>query len=236
MAAAVERAENGVNVLVQRLGQLQARADRMDAFGAWLLKEANVPGNELNFSRVPAIDRTVHSTVFPDGLTDFLTELRELETRLADREPKLEALSDVLRNRDLRKHSRPAGRPVEHGWMSSRYGYRFDPKTGKRVFHWGADFAGPRGTRVLVTGDGVVTGAAYKAGYGNTVKVSHPRGYLTRYAHNAKNLVSVGDIVRKGTPVALMGATGRTTGTHLHYEVHRNGSPVDPHKLISESH
>ncbi len=234
VSSVIERTENDVNALARRLGRLQARADRLDALGAGLLEQANLSAEELGFAGEPGLGgRAPAQGASIYVITDFLSDLRMLEARLADREPKLEALSDALLNRDLRAGARPSGWPVENGWMSSGYGYRPDPKTGKRVFHRGTDFAGRKGTRIFTTADGVVTESAYMAGYGNVVKVSHADGYVTRYAHNSKNLVSVGDVVRKGTPIALMGATGRTTGTHLHYEVHHNGRALNPKTFVS---
>jgi len=161
--------------------------------------------------------------------------LEQLEVRLADRVPKLEALSHALRNRDLVKHLRPRTRPVFGGWISSRFGYRSDPKTGKRMFHRGTDFAARKGTKILASADGVAIESQRRTGYGNTVQLSHANGFVTRYAHNSQNLVSVGDFVRQGQAIALVGATGRTTGTHLHYEVSKGGESVDPQKYFAAS-
>jgi len=233
VASVIERTDNDINVLAQRLGHLQAQADRVDALGIRLLEQMNMPGEEFDFASVPGRGGLVSEDGETYEVGDFMSELKALASQLKDREPKLEALSDALLNRDLRAGAHPKGRPVESGWLSSGYGYRPDPKTGRRVFHRGADFAGRKGTKILATADGVVTESAYKVGYGNTVNISHADGYVTRYAHNSKNLVSVGDVVRQGSPVALMGATGRTTGTHLHYEVHHNGKPVNPKGFIS---
>ena len=242
VGAVIERTENDLNALALRLGQLQARADLIDALGSRLVGEAQIPADEIGFAETPATGSADPARVLDASgvarykVADFLSELRHLEARLEDRQPKLEALSKALLYRDLRREIRPNGRPVERGWISSHYGHRLDPKTGKRMFHQGTDFAGARGSRILAAAAGVVTESGVRAGYGKTVKISHPEGFVTRYAHNAQNLVSVGQVVHKGAAVALMGSTGRTTGPHLHYEVQQNGKPVNPKKFIHSSH
>ncbi|MGI9309822.1 MAG: M23 family metallopeptidase, partial [Gammaproteobacteria bacterium] len=109
---------------------------------------------------------------------------------------------------------------------------RSDPMTGKSSWHRGVDFAGKYGNEVVVVGDGVVSWSGDRYGYGNLVEVKHGNGYTTRYAHNQENLVAVGDQVSQGQTIALMGSTGRSTGPHVHFEVWRNGKPVDPAKYI----
>lgn len=105
---------------------------------------------------------------------------------------------------------------------------RTDPFTGKPAMHKGVDFAGKAGDDVLATAAGIVTWAGERNGYGVLVEIDHGDGMVTRYGHNQGLLVSVGDVVTKGQPIAIMGSTGRSTGTHVHYEVIRNGQPIDP--------
>jgi murein DD-endopeptidase MepM/ murein hydrolase activator NlpD len=124
---------------------------------------------------------------------------------------------------------------VSSGWISSYFGKRTDPFTGKPANHTGMDFAGKLGDEVVAVGDGVVTWSADRYGYGIMVEVNHGNGYFTRYAHNAENLVAVGDEVKKGQAVALMGKTGRATGPNLHFEVLKNGRRVNPVNFIRES-
>ena len=135
-------------------------------------------------------------------------------------------------NSNLQEEVLPAGMPVKNGWISSYFGKRTDPFTGKIGFHEGLDIASKRGTQIVAVGSGVVTFAGVRSKYGNTVEISHGNGYMTRYAHNMKNLVKVGDTVKKGDPVALMGSTGRSTGPHVHFEVHLNNQMVDPLRFV----
>jgi murein DD-endopeptidase MepM/ murein hydrolase activator NlpD len=101
--------------------------------------------------------------------------------------------------------------------------------------HNGLDFAGKAGSAVVAVASGVVTWAGRDSGYGNLVEVSHGDDYVTRYAHNKQNLVAPGDIVRKGETIALMGSSGRATGSHVHYEVYKNGRSVDPSSYVART-
>jgi len=140
-----------------------------------------------------------------------------------------------LMHQNLNNRVYPQGRPVGSGWISSYFGKRTDPFTGKLANHTGIDFAGKLGADVAVVADGVVTWSADRYGYGIMVEVNHGNGYSTRYAHNSENLVTVGDEVKKGQTVALMGETGRATGPNLHFEVLKNGRRVNPVNFIRES-
>ncbi|MBT3710872.1 MAG: M23 family metallopeptidase, partial [Gammaproteobacteria bacterium] len=112
------------------------------------------------------------------------------------------------------------------------FGRRNDPFTGKPAWHEGIDFAGKEGSEIMAVAAGVVTWSGDRYGYGNLVEVSHGGSYVTRYAHAKKLLVKVGDVVAKGQVVALMGSSGRSTGPHVHFEVLRNGKPVDPLRYV----
>nr|WP_174822911.1 M23 family metallopeptidase [Ruegeria arenilitoris] len=127
----------------------------------------------------------------------------------------------------------PFATPVKSAFrFTSGYGYRRDPKTGGRRMHKGTDFAAPTGTDIFATADGVVTHAGWQSGYGRLVKIKHAFGVETLYAHNSKIRVKVGQRVSRGDHIADMGNSGRSTGTHLHYEVRVNGKPVNPMDFI----
>ncbi len=118
------------------------------------------------------------------------------------------------------------------GWVSSRFGYRTSPFTGKKEFHRGLDISARHGTSIVAPADGIVTSAGKDYGYGNVLTLQHGYGLLTRYAHLSEMLVKKGQSVKRGQEIALMGNTGRTTGTHLHYEVQLNGVAVNPINYI----
>ena len=113
---------------------------------------------------------------------------------------------------------------------------RIDPISGERAWHDGADFAGREGSDILAVASGVVSWSGYRSGYGTMVEVSHGDGLSTRYAHNQQNLVDVGDLVRRGDVIALMGSSGRSTGPHVHFEVFKNGRAVDPASYVRRTH
>ncbi|MDP2604506.1 MAG: peptidoglycan DD-metalloendopeptidase family protein [Deltaproteobacteria bacterium] len=121
--------------------------------------------------------------------------------------------------------------PVQ-GVVSSLFGSRADPFSGATKFHHGADIAAPSGTAIKAAAAGKVVFSGQLAGYGNLLEVDHGNGWVTRYGHNAANLVSLGDEIVAGQPIALVGSTGRSTGAHLHFEVRRAGKPVNPEMLL----
>ena len=126
----------------------------------------------------------------------------------------------------------PTSMPALVGMMSSNYGYRRDPITGGGAMHSGLDFKGPYGTAILAAADGVVTKAGWQSGYGKCVEITHANGLVTRYAHLSGFEVSEGQKVSRGAKIARMGSTGRSTGTHLHFEVRLNGQAVNPMKFL----
>ena len=114
------------------------------------------------------------------------------------------------------------------GWPNDGFGYRISPFTGKKEFHEGLDISAQKGTSVIAPADGYVSFAGKSNSFGNYITISHGYGYKTRYGHLSKILVVKGQAVKRGEKIGLIGSTGRSTGPHLHYEVHRNDVPVDP--------
>ncbi len=125
----------------------------------------------------------------------------------------------------------PAIRPVK-GWMTSRFGYRESPFTGRRELHKGLDIANREGTKIIAPADGIVKFTGRKGLLGKVVDIDHGYGMVTRYGHLKEILKKRGETVKRGDIIAEMGDTGRSTGPHLHYEVHLNGVPVNPIKYI----
>ena len=166
------------------------------------------------------------------AVPEIVESMEILDQQLSNREAQLGVLESVLMGQNLTERVYPQGRPVNSGWISSYFGKRTDPFTGKPANHTGIDFAGKFGDKVVAVADGVVTWSADRYGYGVVVEINHGNGYSTRYAHNSENLVAVGDEVKKGQAVALMGDTGRATGPNLHFEVLKNGRRVNPVNFI----
>ena len=159
--------------------------------------------------------------------------LAEISRVLDDRSDKLGVLDSLLMDGRLAAKTIPTTMPVEAGYYSSNYGYRIDPITGRSSFHTGVDIIASPGTPVMAAAGGVVATVAYVSEYGNIVEVDHDNGLTSRYAHLSKSLVRVGDVVMKGQVIARVGATGRTTGPHLHFEVREKGIPLNPNKFLA---
>ncbi|PLX65897.1 MAG: peptidase M23 [Denitrovibrio sp.] len=165
---------------------------------------------------------------FFEGLNTTLSNLgMEIEQRAVS----LSELADFLEEQKLMLSSTPTIWPVK-GWISSGFGYRISPFTGRRVFHEGLDIATKYNVPVQAAAKGIVVYSGRKAGYGKTIIIDHGYGYITKYGHNNKLTVKAGDKVSKGDVIAKVGSTGRSTGPHVHYEVLVNGIPVNPLKFI----
>ncbi len=229
------QAERRLQALSMTMAEMEARLLRLDAMGQRLTELSGLDEGEFDFSRSPALGGPL-TTASGDSekvaSNDLIIEMGALETRIADREQQLELLDALLVNRQLQDDSYLSGRPIGKGWMSSAFGRRKDPFTGQSSWHQGVDFAGKAGSDIVAVAGGVVTWSGERYGYGEMVEISHGGGYTTRYAHNEKNLVKVGDIVGKGQVLALMGSSGRSTGPHVHYEVYKHGRPVDPASYV----
>jgi murein DD-endopeptidase MepM/ murein hydrolase activator NlpD len=221
-------AKANLTALTVRLGELQARAIRIDALGKRLVEISDLDKGEFDFDRPPGVGGPEGSTVADIDMRDFERAIGNLAHQLEDREQKLVLLETMLRDQDIFEETVPRGQPIEHGWISSHFGTRTDPFTGKRALHFGVDFAGKEGSKIVAVASGVVTWSGERFGYGRMVEVDHGNGYVTRYAHNSMNFVKVGDVIQKGEHLALMGSSGRSTGPHVHFEVLRDGTAVDP--------
>jgi len=217
----------------RQLAQMQARLLRMEALGARVTEVADLDEGEFSFAEPapqggPGINRQA-ALEWPD----LQTSLDDLSSGLKARETELEILESMLRDRDYRQAQQVAGRPVTWGWMSSAFGKRVDPFSGKMAWHAGVDFAGKDGSDVVAVASGVVTHAGKRSGYGLMVEVNHGGGYVTRYGHHASLLVDLGDVVKQGQPIGTMGSSGRSTGPHVHFEVLKDGRHVDPARYVA---
>jgi len=228
-------AQADIDALTLRMGKMQAQMLRLNALGDRLVEQGSLDKEEFDFDEAPAVGGPGESEAVQSvPLADFLTMMDALGSEMQDREQKLSILESLLMSRSLHERVMPSGKPVADGWLSSRYGKRNDPFTGKQDFHKGLDFAGKKGSEVITVGDGVVSWAGKRSGYGNLIEINHGNGYSTRYGHNQKHLVNVGDKVKKGQQIALMGSTGRSTGPHVHFELLQNGKIVNPSKYIAK--
>jgi murein DD-endopeptidase MepM/ murein hydrolase activator NlpD len=226
--------QSGIDALAIRVGQLQSQLLRLDALGERLVDMGGLDKGEFSFDIAPALGgpESVQSLNEPSALPGLLSEMDQLEAMIEHRQQQLSLVEDLIMNSNLEEAVHPTGRPVTKGWISSYFGMRNDPFTGKRAMHKGMDFAGKEGSEVVAVASGVVTWAGERYGYGELVEINHGKGYVTRYGHNKDILVEIGDRVKQGEVIATMGSTGRSTGPHVHFEVVRNGKVVDPTKYI----
>ncbi|HPA14454.1 MAG TPA: M23 family metallopeptidase [Desulfobacterales bacterium] len=158
-------------------------------------------------------------------------QVKQLNLASIKQEDSFESLLNYLKEQENLLASTPSIRPTE-GWISSKFGYRESPFTGRREFHKGMDIANRKGTPIVASADGVVTYSGSKGFLGNLIVIDHGHGIVTRYAHADKLLKQQGEKVKRGDTIALMGNSGRSTGPHLHYEVRLNGISVNPSKYI----
>lgn len=228
--------EDTLDALAIRIAQMNARVIRLDALGRRLTDMADIKDGEFNFDADPAVGGPEEPLAGGSNVAipAVVEAMASLNSQLDNREAQLWVLESVLMNDNLKERVYPQGRPVGSGWISSYFGRRTDPFTGKPANHTGIDFAGKMGQEIAAVADGVVTWSSDRYGYGIMVEINHGNGYATRYAHNSQNLVAVGDEVKKGQAVALMGETGRATGPNLHFEVLRNGARVNPANFIRD--
>ncbi len=222
------RLQERIDAMSARMGQLNAHVIRLDALGKRLAELADVDSREFDFSMAPSAGGPESGTGVRVQAPELSSMIDDFESRLEQRDTQLNVLEQIILQRELRKQILPEGRPVERGFLSSGFGSRHDPVSGEFSFHRGVDFAGNWGDSVIAVGAGVVTFAGYRPDYGYVVDVTHGDGYVTRYAHNSRVLVRQGETVSRGQRLAIMGSTGRSTGPHVHFEVLRNGAPVNP--------
>ncbi|WOX06432.1 M23 family metallopeptidase [Microbulbifer pacificus] len=231
------QAREQLTALTVKLAEMQARLTRLDALGERLTTLAKLDEGEFQFGSTPAVGGPEDPGIagasdMPYQPPEFIAAISELSDQIEDRQMQLSTLDTLLASRQLQDEQFIAGRPISRGWMSSRYGYRTDPFSGRRSWHKGVDFAGKSGSDVVSVAAGVVTWAEDRSGYGQLVEINHGNGYKTRYGHNSEIKVKLGDVVKKGQIIAQMGSSGRSTGPHVHFEVYKDNRPVDPATYI----
>ncbi|QHG86102.1 peptidoglycan DD-metalloendopeptidase family protein [Xanthomonas sp. NCPPB 1638] len=234
LAQAQRASQTQVNALAARLGELQAQATRLNALGERLTDMGKLKDGEFDFDAPvgvgggdePASDMPVES---------LKQSLGEVEQQFSTSGQQLNVLASLLFDHQLEQNAVPSRMPIRNTYITSGFGGRADPFDGGSAFHKGVDFHANVGDPVLSVADGVVSYAGVRGGYGNVVDVDHGNGYVTRYAHNSRLVVKVGDLVRAGQQVAKAGSSGRSTGAHVHFEVWANGRVVNPRKFLGDT-
>jgi murein DD-endopeptidase MepM/ murein hydrolase activator NlpD len=233
VAALKSQLQDRVDALAMRLGVMNAHVIRLNALGKRLTLMAHINSREFDFDEDPPQGGSESDGVGRGSqVPDLTLMIDDLSRRIDSRSGQFSALENVILGRQLSQEIKPSGRPVREGYISSYFGERMDPFNGEDAFHKGVDFAGDAGADVLAVASGIVTWAGPREGYGNLVELNHGNGYVTRYAHGARTLVTVGDEVERGQAVAVVGSSGRSTGPHVHFEVLKDGRQIDPMAFV----
>lgn len=198
------------------------------------------------YAGLPQIDKDVRKLgiggIRVGASTDFDYLVPNVKTRISDLEMSVDELTrrvklelssyssmiDRVKGQKDKLQTLPSIRPVQGGYLGSGFGYRDDPFTGKVRFHYGQDFAVNTGTSIYAPADGIIKFSGREGGYGKVIKINHGNGFRTLYAHLSHIKVKRGQPVKRGDYIGKSGNTGRSAGSHLHYEVHQYGSPQNP--------
>lgn len=221
--------ESKLENMTARVSQMQARMIQMEQLGNKLVKVAGLKRKEFDFSSAPAMGGPNEERLDTDA--------KQLESRMAgllndieSHENQLAILEALIEQRIYANYQTPKGRPAKKGWISSYFGMRKDPFTGKMSRHRGIDVAAKEGSDLVATASGVVTWVGERSGYGLMVEIDHGKGLQTRYGHCKSISVKLGQKINQGEVIGEIGSTGRSTGPHVHYEVLKNGVKVNPIK------
>ena len=229
----IEKNANRRNSAIStELAGMQSSLWEIEAIASSLSALVELPQEEFNFD--PAVSQGGSSQEPARKLDwpDLEAQLRQFQLKLERRQKELRVLDNIVKEKKSEKDSVLRGKPVKRGWYSSAFGRRMDPITGRPAWHAGVDFAGKLGSDVIAVASGVVVFSGRKDGYGNLVEIDHGNGVMTRYGHHDELKVEVGDFVKRGEVIGLMGNSGRSTGPHVHLEVLRDGRAVNPLKNI----
>lgn len=220
-----------------KLGEMQAQLMRLDALGERVQGLAGVKPEEFNFREKPGRGGVEYHPSSARasrelGMSDFKAMLDAVAVDLEHRADYLNVVETSLMNDKMRTKLLPTVHPVNVSFNASGFGWRLDPFSGRNAFHGGLDFSSPVGTPIVAAAGGVVIAAEYHSEYGNMIEIDHGNEIVTRYGHASKLFVKVGDIVKRGQHVANIGSTGRSTGSHLHFEVLVKNVPQNPQKFL----
>jgi murein DD-endopeptidase MepM/ murein hydrolase activator NlpD len=220
--------------MARKLGEMQAQLMRLDALGERVSKMSGIRPEEFNFKELPGRGGADPGNGRSLTLDELQAEMQRIEKGVGARADFMDVIESELMAAQVRRALLPQNTPVSEGFVGSGYGMRTDPFTGQFAMHAGVDFAAPIGTPIYAAAGGVVVSAEAHPVYGNSVKLDHGNDLATLYAHASRILVKPGDLVKKGQKIAEVGSTGRSTGPHLHFEVHVKGQPQNPSRFLAQ--
>jgi murein DD-endopeptidase MepM/ murein hydrolase activator NlpD len=225
-----EYVRQNLSVMAVKLGEMQAQLTRLDALGERLSSLAGIKPSELKFAEIPGRGGALVTSPAPRdlGIDDLRQRLDSVARQMEQHSEYLGMIEGSMVESRAKARQLPTSLPVAGTWKASGFGWRIDPITGQEAMHEGIDFIAEKGTPIYAAAAGVVSFAGYHPTYGNLVELDHGGGLMTRYAHASKLLVKQGEFVRRGALIARVGSTGRSTGSHLHFEVRQNGVALNP--------
>jgi murein DD-endopeptidase MepM/ murein hydrolase activator NlpD len=224
---------DNVTAMAKMLGEMEARLLRLDALGERVSKLAGIRPEEFNFHELPGRGGAEPSVSRPLTMDELQSEAHRIGHGVEQRSDYMNVIESELVHTQARNALLPRDTPLSEGFVGSGFGMRTDPFTGELAMHAGVDFAAPVGTPIFAAAGGVVATAEVNPAFGKMVEIDHGHGLSTLYGHASRIFVKAGDFVRKGQKIAEVGTTGRSTGPHLHFEVHVNGVPQNPSKYLA---
>jgi murein DD-endopeptidase MepM/ murein hydrolase activator NlpD len=219
-----------LDLLARKLGEMQAKMTQLESLGERVSGLAGVNPNEIKMK--PGLGGAL-VTGRPLSVEELKATLDDLDSLTEQRADMMTMLESRLFDQKIRNMMVPTQLPITGANLGSVFGWRVDPITGRSAQHTGLDFQAERGSPILAAAGGVVVAQEYHPEYGNMIEIDHGNDLITRYAHASRTLVKKGDLIKQGQKIAEVGSTGRSTGTHLHFEVLIQGVFQDPHKFLA---
>ncbi len=219
-----------LDLLARKLGEMQARLTQLESLGERVSGLAGLNPNDI---KAKPGQGGAYVTGRPLSVEELNATLADLDRLTDQRTDLLTVLESRLFDQKILKMMVPTQLPVSGANPGSPFGWRIDPITGRQALHTGLDFQAEGGKAILAAAGGVVVAQEYHPEYGNMVEVDHGNDLITRYGHASRTLVKKGDLVKQGQKIAEVGSTGRSTGSHLHFEVLIQGVYQDPQKFLA---
>ena len=231
---AKEFVQQNLNAMAVKIGEMQAQLMRLDALGDRLSTIAGIKPHEFRFNETPGLGGA-QSVIFPPqnlSMQEFNRKLDALSRQMENRTDLLGVLEAQMFDQAVKRKLLPTILPVSGTYNASSFGVRIDPFTGQHMMHEGIDFIADTGTTIVAAAGGVVQFAGFHPQYGYMIDIDHGNDLVTRYAHTSKMYVKEGDLIKRGVKIAEVGSTGRSTGSHLHFEVRFKGVAQNPARFL----
>ena len=223
---------DNLTAMAVKLGEMQAQLMRLDALGGRVSGLAGIDPQDFDFKSLPPRGGLAPTDVRRLSMAELKAELDRVALDVEHRSDYLNAVETELVQATMKSKMMPTIQPVDVSYNASGFGARLDPFTGTQAMHQGIDFVAQNGTPIVAAAGGVVVASEWHHDFGNMIEIDHGNDITTLYAHASKIYVRVGDIVKRNQHIADVGATGRATGSHLHFEVHVKNVPQNPDKFL----